>query len=709
MSAKTNHAPNYESAGLQERIERLRALETSAERESLRAELKASLDQFPDSPDIGLVAFRVAVEDDDLEAAADLLCDTLWTSLTDAKTRRRCLDELLSSSVDDEFSERTLLRLLKAEPGSAEILIYLAAFAVERQDHAQALRWLEQAEVVALLPRAANALRIKALLNATEWDDIFGRALESALSAAPEVRRLYALKHDFHDKRGERELARSVLELARKQFPDDSWFALRAFRFRLSDRDIQGAGLLFREQIWHSSLPESTRRGALATIVREWKDPDDLKPFLQGLLQDKPDDRFVLVKLASLVTRQRQHVEAARYLEKALEYGSLPPEAESMQVNMLILGGDAKGSLALVKHQLAANPDRKDLVRRANIVASICGNQDDVMETMRQAIVQWPTDATIVQRYNRAVIPEAEDQSLFDHLAHFSRANSVDGRWHYQFALACLRRNDTPRARATLRNLRDDPLVGFEAERLLSVLDAMPADEWDARARFSNDSAKEVRVVETPSAKATFVVMAGLHGGLGSIPLTHLDVLLQEHPINVVYLRDNRWSAFTAGVPSLGPDEDSTISALTALCARLGPMPMVTFGGSLGGWSAMRYGALACARLAVSLAGPTSLAVQGDQAKRFTQYYLSRILPETTSDLLNLLSRNADLRILHIYGAENAKDRANAVRLRQFANATLVPVEGCEDHFVAAHLVSRGDFHPLIEQAIAMAQTNAPQ
>ncbi|MBD0415206.1 tetratricopeptide repeat protein [Oryzicola mucosus] len=707
MSAKTEHAPGYLSGGFDDRIGRLRALEASDKRESLRAELKAALDQFPESPDIALIAFRVAVEDDELDVAADLLCDVLWPSLPDASIRRRCLDELLASSVDDEFSQQTLLRLLKVEPGSAEILIYLAAFAVERENYAGALEWLEQAEALASLPSAANALRIKALLNAVEWDDVFGRALERALSAAPEVRRLYALKHDFHEKRGERELARAILDLARDQFPDDPWFALRAFRFRLSDRDIQGAALLFREQIWHSSLPEATRRGALATMVREWKDPEELKPFLLGLLQDKPDDRFVLVKLATLVTRQRQHVEAARYLEKALEHGSLPPEAESMQVNMLILGGDAKGSLALAKRQLAANPDRKDLVRRANIVASICGNQDDVTETMRQAILQWPTDATIVQRYNRAVIPEAEDQSLFDHLTGFTRANSVDGRWHYQFALACLRRNDTPRARATLRNLHDDPLVGFEAQRLLGVLEAMPAEEWDARARFSNDPTRDVHVIETPSAKATVVVMAGLHGGLGNIPLTHLDVLLQEHPINVVYLRDNRWSAFTAGVPSLGPDEASTISALTALCSGLGPMPMITFGGSLGGWSAMRYGALAGARMAVSLSGPTRLAVQGDQAKRFTQYYLSRMLPEETSDLLDLLSRSASLRIMHVYGAENAKDRANAARLRQFASVTLVPVDGCEDHFVAAHLVARGAFHPLIEQAIAAAQTAA--
>lgn len=599
------------------------------------------------------------------------------------------------------------LQTLETAGDQAASLVGLAELAMRNGRHADVFDRLEQAEAVGALSRAAHALRIKALLETDAWDDRFHRALGRALLSAPDVRRLYTLKQDVLEKQGEQALARATLDLARGRFPHDPWFALRAFHASISDCDFDGAALLMRREVWASSLPESNRRVALTTMVREWKDAGKLEAFLEGLLRGHSDDRFVLVKLATLLTRRRQHVEAARYLEQAKQHGPLPTEADSMQVNMLLLGGDAKASLALAKRQFAERPDRKDLARRANLVASICGSQEDVVETMRHAVLRWPGDASVVQRYNRAILPQTEDQSLFDHLAALERSSTLDGRWRYQFALACLRRGDTPRARTLFSELVGDVLVGSEARRMLSVLDLMPAAVWDARARFSNDSTQDVRVVEKPDAQATVVVMAGLHGGLGSLPLSHLDVLLQEHSVNVVYLRDNRWSAFSLGVAGLGPDEASTISALVDLCAGLGPMPMITLGGSLGGWSAMRYGALAGARLAISLAGPTRLTAEDGRSIRFTQFYLSRMLPESAQDLLNVLGQNADLRILHVYGADNPKDRLNAARLEAFPNASLIPIEGCDDHFVAAHLLSRGEFHPLLERAIAEAQGRA--
>lgn len=687
-------------------LELLEVLKISGDRDQLRSQLEASRRLFPASEDIASFAFRAALDEGDLAGAAHLLSDVVWPLAPDAAARLRRVEDWLKSSATDEALGETLLGLLGKDPRDTAALVGLAMLDLRRKRHAETLRWLERAEAEGPLPQAANVMRIEALLAAGEWDDAFGRALDAALLASPDQRRLHALKYDFHEKRGEAELARAALRLARERFPEDPWFAMRAFRSDISDGRLEDAARLFGDLIWRSSLPEATRRGALATVTREWKARDGLKPYLERLLANQRDDRFVLVKLASLATRLRRHVEAARYLEQAKRHGPLPREAASMQVNLLVLEGDAEGSLALAKRLLETHPERKDLVRRVNILASICGNQDDVTQTIRQAILRWPTDASIVQRYNRTVVPEAEDQNLFERLVDVSESAQTDGRWRYQFALACLRRNDTPRACAVLRGLVDDPLVSLEARRLLSLLGVAPAGEWDARARFSNDSTADVRVLEKPSARATFVVMAGLHGGLGNLPLSHLDVLLQDHPINVVYLRDNRWKAFTAGVGGLGPDEPSTISALRDLCAGLGRMPVVTFGGSLAGWSAMRYGALAGAQVALSLAGPVSLAPRdGRPAARFTQHYLSRMLPEAADDLLDLLAAS-ETRVMHVHSAENEKDLANAARLRSLRNVTLMPVDDCDDHFVAAHIVARGQFHPLIEQAIAMAEVS---
>lgn len=670
----------------------------------LRAELAALKDLLPEPVQTSLCDFRLRLEAGEFTAAADVLCNGLWQSLPQGSARQQCLGQWLASAVDPDLSERVLLHLLSLEQDQPMVLVALAQHALSRERHDEVFDRLEQAEAHGTLSRDAQALRIKALTEATVWTERFDRALDDALRGAPDVRRLYTLKQDVHEKRGERAPARATLDLARSLFPDDSWLALRAFHAALADKRSDNAARLFSGEIWPSSLPEGTRRGALSTMVRDWQNPESLAAFLESLLRDIPDDRFILVKLATLSTRGRNHVEAARYLEQARQHGPLPAEAEAMQVNMLLVGGDATASLALAKRQLAERPDRKDLARRANLVASICGSEEDVVDTMRHAIMRWPDDATVLQRYNRAVLPEVEDQRLFEHLAGLERSDALDGRWFYQFALACLRRSETPRAHEVLSKLVEDALVGPQAQRMLNVLDLKPAAEWDALARFTNDSTVEIRVVEKQAAKATLVVMAGLHGGLGSLPLSHLDALLQEHPINVVYLRDNRWSAFSLGVPSLGPDEASTIAGLVELCARLGPMPMITFGGSLGGWSAMRYGALARARVAVSLAGPTRLAADDGRSVRFTQFYLSRMLPESAHDLLNILGDHRDLRILHVYGADNPKDRQNAARLEALPNATLIPLGDCDEHFVAAHLLSRGEFHPLIQRAISDAQ-----
>ena len=318
------------------------------------------------APDIcaQLVDFRSAVAAADFGSAADLLCDVIGPAGQNDGILQQCLDALLDAPVDDQFAEATLLRLLEVEPNCAAAQLRLAALDIRHERHGRALEWLGRAEACGPLPQTANLLRIEALLNATDWGDTFSRSLERALLVTPHARRLYGLKCDFHGKHGEQEDARAALALAMERFPEDPWFALRSFRQRLADKDLEGAALLFSERIWRSSMPEQTRRGALGMLTREWAAPETLETFLNGLLCDAADDRFVLVKLASLATRQRRHYEAVRHIERAERHGALPAEAESMRVNMLILGGDAKASLALAKQLLAARPDRNRLCRR---------------------------------------------------------------------------------------------------------------------------------------------------------------------------------------------------------------------------------------------------------------------------------------------------------------------------------------------------------
>lgn len=679
---------------------KIRWLERSGADDALRDELARARQLFPFDPRIALRVFRSDIDAGDIASASELLCGAIWPSPLGENLRGAALELLFRSGPADDLAGRTLARLLRGTADDRLVLPRLAALELKRGRIDAALDHLARAEAYGPLSGDANAIRSAALLKSERSDDAFGQHLDQALRRDPDARRLHALKCDFHRRRGETGAAQAALALARARFPDDPWLALRHFEDCLAAQDRAQAARILRDDIWRSSLPQGPRRRALGALVRDWPDRETLGQVLTELLHGGADDRFVLVKLASLAARDRRHLEAVRFIERAERLGSLPAEAAPMRINLLLLSGQHDTSLALAKSLLAANPQRKDLLRRANLIASVAGNQDDVTETITRALTHWPTDASILQRYNRSIIPEEVDRGLFRQIEPHSRSSAVNSRWLYQFAMACLRHTDTPRACSVLRGLSGDPDVGFEARRILGVLETMPAGDWDVAARFSNDSTRDMRVVRVPGARATMVVMAGLHGGLGNLPFTHVDALLRRHPLNVVYLRDNLWSAFTAGVPSLGPEEASTIAALKALCARMGDLPVMTFGGSLAGWSALRYGALMGARAVISLSGPVTLMSGGEQQARFAQHYLTGLVPAETRDLMSLLRQSPSLRIFHVYGELNPKDRANAALLAPLPHATVMPIRGCDDHFIAAHLIASGRFDPLIASAI---------
>jgi hypothetical protein len=147
---------------------------------------------------------------------------------------------------------------------------------------------------------------------------------------------------------------------------------------------------------------------------------------------------------------------------------------------------------------------------------------------------------------NRSVLVRADENH--------AQTAADDHRWLFQFAIACLRQQQTDRATALLdRCLPDSPVVHM-AGPLRAALANRPSLGWRNPRGISNDSDADVQIVETPGARATVVVLAGVQGGLGYLPFSHVDSLLTDHPVNAVYLRDLNNRAFTAGVRGFGPD-----------------------------------------------------------------------------------------------------------------------------------------------------------
>jgi len=224
----------------------------------------------------------------------------------------------------------------------------------------------------------------------------------------------------------------------------------------------------------------------------------------------------------------------------------------------------------------------------------------------------------------------------------------------------------------------------------------------------SNDAALDVQVVRHPGARATAIVLAGVQGGLGYLPFSHVDALLAGHPVHAVYLRDVHFRAFTAGIRGLAPDEAGTALALRGLLAELGGLPAVTMGSSLGGMAAVRLACRVGAEAALSFAGPVnaggavSEALGGEAASgESTRVSMAGMFLRGEPGVPELLRAAPGTRLYQCYGPDYAPDAAEAALLAGLANAECVTVPQCHDHFVVEHMIADGGFDRLLSRAIA--------
>lgn len=685
---------------------KLRQLEQAGDTAARRAHLATARTLFPADAAFAVLAMGVALDDEDLAAAMAILRDEVWRPEVPEDLRSDALGVLFrAGQVPDEVVE-ALRALMSGRRDDRFILAELAAMDVQREQYDAALTRFAEAEALGLLPRRIEAARLRAMLKADRAHPALGAQITAALRTNRRNGRLHALKYDYHEERGEMEEARASLARARHLVPRDGSVALRYFRSQLASGELDEATRVLKFEIWPSRLSEYHRRQALGTFVWAWRDPAALEATLKGLLRWVPDDRFVLVKLASLATRRRRFAEAAAYLQQAEALGPLPSEAAPMRIDMLLLSGRFEDALALAKEQLAANPNRQDLLRRVNLTATMAARQEDITDSIVRAITAWPTEQDLLKRYNRGTLPLDLDRHLFEILRPLASSGEVSDQWRYQYAAACLRHGHTVEAWDTLQPLADLPKVGRLAKRLLLILGTLPPAEWDRRTRFVNDTMKDVEVVKVPGARATVVVFSGKDGGIGHLPFSHLDVLLCELPVNTIYLRDSNRRVFSRGIASLGPDEATSIAALRALCAGMDGAPVITLGASLGGGSAMRYAALMGARAAISLATPLRVTADSDDETggRVVQRYLATLIPSEARDVVGLVEKSPDLRVFHVYGTGHPSDVTNAARLEPLPNVTLVPLDGCDDHFIISDLIVQGRLIPLLSRAIAATE-----
>lgn len=232
--------------------------------------------------------------------------------------------------------------------------------------------------------------------------------------------------------------------------------------------------------------------------------------------------------------------------------------------------------------------------------------------------------------------------------------------------------------------------------RLAMLLDRMPPAVADPDfVAFVNTPGEPVQVVPRRDAQGVLFAFGGRHGALG-FPLSIVHRWFGQLGLHVVYLRDASGEMFLHGIPALGSDRPSSVSALKAIATeRLGVDRTLCYGNSIGGYAALLYG------LEMGAA-----AVLGVNA--FTIFPRDRLEPQVGDPKGGIGTKPPDLPTLYatapvrprvrlVYSADNTLDAAAAALMAGVEGLSCQAVPDFGGHDAHVPLIERGGFKALLE------------
>jgi hypothetical protein len=203
--------------------------------------------------------------------------------------------------------------------------------------------------------------------------------------------------------------------------------------------------------------------------------------------------------------------------------------------------------------------------------------------------------------------------------------------------------------------------------------------------RFSPPGARDVVLVFLGADSRFWMQIAGLHP------------FLAPFGRHVVYLFDTQFSCFLRGIDGLGSSHETALGGLRALCRTLSESEagIYCYGGSMGGFGALRYGLDLGARKVLTFGAPTSL--KGDVCRVQFEIGLAKRLGALALDLKPLYLREpARPQVTLYYSALNARDTAHTQRFADVPGANIVAVEDTSDHDCLRKLVADGCFPDIL-------------
>jgi hypothetical protein len=223
-------------------------------------------------------------------------------------------------------------------------------------------------------------------------------------------------------------------------------------------------------------------------------------------------------------------------------------------------------------------------------------------------------------------------------------------------------------------------------DAIARMIDAMPKPKSLRRPLIVDDGSEVIQ-----SAPAGLTVTAVVFTGLAdraTFDLPVFDSFLAARGVNAVYLRDFSRSLFLHGVDALGPDRDSSCSALKRLIYDFGGERLVCIGNSAGGFAAMDWSHELRPDHIIGLSAPTNVSLEFVEAigERRAAAVARRVAALHSRERLDLRTQlvDADPRTpitLH-YGEAMELDRAHALALADLPQVELRPTPGYPAHDV---------------------------